>query len=110
MDDYSGRCSLRFEYVQNQSSSVLTSLSIELKMNGFRRYCVVTCELFHAKTAYFRQLNALKRIPFHLRHCFWCLGPHKIQQVLVGSRVCAIVYNFKHFLCNGEGVGLNMYE
>ena len=44
---------------------MLTLSSIEPEMNGFGRYHAVTRELFHAKTAYFRQLNARKRVPFH---------------------------------------------
>ena len=44
---------------------MLTLSSIEPEMNGVGRYRAVTRELFHAKTAYFRQLNARKRVPFH---------------------------------------------
>ena len=44
---------------------MVTLSSIEPEMNGFGRYRVVTREFFHAKTVYFRQLNARKRIPFH---------------------------------------------
>ena len=55
----------RFECMQNQSSSMFTLSSIKPEMNGFGRYRAVTCEFFHVKTAYFRQLNAHKRVPFH---------------------------------------------
>ena len=44
---------------------MLTLSSIEPEMNGFGRYRAVTREFFHAKTAYFCQLNARKRVPFH---------------------------------------------
>ena len=44
---------------------MLTLSSIEPEMNGFGWYRAVTREFFHAKTAYFCQLNARKRIPFH---------------------------------------------
>ena len=56
----------RFERVQNQSSSMLTSSSIEPEMNGLGRYHAVSRELFRTKTAYFCQLNTLKCVPFHL--------------------------------------------
>ena len=44
---------------------MLTLSSIEPEMNGLGQYRAVTHELFHAKTAQFRQLNAHKRVPFH---------------------------------------------
>ena len=44
---------------------MLTLSSIEPEMNGLGQYRAVTRELFHAKTAYFSQLNARKRVPFH---------------------------------------------
>ena len=55
--------------MQNQSSSMLTLSLIKSEINGFGRYHVVTHELFHAKTTYFRQLNTCKRVPFHLGTC-----------------------------------------